>query len=269
MIRSPDTKFGAFIAAWFVVAIYYLHPKQKGIILVLASLFLISNLAGMFSNGAISSNKGDSKTTTFIQDPEAKLILDLIDNHSNAVVISNFSSCAGEWYEGKFHTCHGLISTSTRHQFITSENHQDLSKNIDLYWNFPILVILNKRLKGDNSNPITFRVPGDFQEIYKSSNYSLHFKGSSYEPCQEKQAFSCIKKDGVNLLSLPENSFRYYFPKTPYTLDHQLVATKDEISASWDKIRALFLLLYVTPYSFCILWILRLTGRPKSNLCQP
>ena len=269
MIRSPDSKFGAFIAAWFVVAIYYLHPKQKLIITALATLFLLSNLVGIYANGAISSSKGDQKTTTFIQDPEAELIIGLIEKHTNAVVIGNFPSCAGEWYEDKFHTCHGLISTSTNRQFITSENHQDLSKNIALYRNFPILVILNKRLKGDNLSPIAFKVTGDFQEIYNSNNYSLLFKGSSYKPCQEKQAFSCIKKDGVNLFSMPENSFRYYFPETPYSLDHQLVATKDEISASWDKIRALFLLLYAMPYSFCILWILRLTRRPKSNLYQP
>jgi hypothetical protein len=251
MIRSPDSKFGAFIAAWFVVAIYYLYPKQKLIITALATLFLLSNLVGMYANGAISSSKGDQKTTTFIQDSEAELIIGLIEKHSNAVVIGNFPSCAGEWYEDKFHTCHGLISTSTNRQFIPSDDQSFLS-NIALFEDFPNLVFLDKRQGDKKLNGATYNALRNFQEIYESKNYSLLLRSTSYKNCQRKFSFSCIEKDGNIFVSLPENAFRFFYPATPYALRTGVLQLTSEPEPIENYKKATFIWLYACIYIICL-----------------
>ena len=252
MIRSPDSKFGAFIAAWFVVAIYYLHPKQKLIITALATLFLLSNLVGMYANGAISSNKGDQKTTTFIQDSEAELIIGLIEKQSNAVVIGNFPSCAGEWYEDKFHTCHGLISTSTNRQFIPSDDQSFLS-NIALFKDFPTLVFLDKRQGDKKLNGATYNALRDFQEIYESKNYSLLLRSTSYKNCQRKFSFSCIEKDGNIFVSLPENAFRFFYPTAPYNLGTGIFQLEGEPDLIIDIKRIVLMVLYALSYLLALI----------------
>ena len=252
MIRSPDSKFGAFIAAWFVVAIYYLHPKQKHIITTLATLFLISNLVGMYANGAISSSKGDQKTTTFIQDPEAELIIGLIEKHTNAVVIGNFPSCAGEWYEDKFHTCHGLISTSTNRQFIPSNENQ-FTQNIHKYEVFPMLILLNYRLNQHVSNNFYAKAIVNFQEIYKSENYGLYFKDGPYKPCQETYSFSCIEKDGNLLVSIPNAAFKHYYPHVKtQRIEDSIVIFEGKILSAVDYKKPIFLWLYALCYLACL-----------------
>jgi hypothetical protein len=257
MIRSPDSKFGAFIAAWFVVAIYYLRPKQKLVITTLTTLFLISNLIGMFADGAISSNKGDSRTTTFIQDPEAELIIKLIEKHSNTVVIGNFPSCAGEWYADKFHTCHGLITTSLNRQVIPS-NGNLFAKNIHTYEVFPMLILMNYRLKQDVPNNFYTKEIINFQEVYKSENYGLYFKDSLYKPCQETYTFSCIERDGNLLVSIPNAAFKYYYPNVK-TRDAELplVILEEKIQSTYDHKKIVFLWLYALCYLSCLALIVR------------
>lgn len=258
MIRSPDSKFGAFIAAWFIVAIYYLPPKQKLIITALATLFLMSNLFGMFANGAISSSKGDSKTTTFIRDSEANLIINLIESHSNAVVIGNFPSCVGEWYEEKFHTCHGLISNSTNRQFIASDN-QSLQKSIERYQPFPILVLINKRQGGEWSSSALSKTVNHFKEIYSSGNYALYFQDTGYSKCSKSFIFSCVKNAEQYFVSLPEAAFRYYYPLISFKLNDEIVSATIEPDTTQDYKRTIFMLLYVLIYSYCM-WALLCSG---------
>lgn len=268
MIRSPDSKFGAFIAAWFVVAIYYLHPKQKTIVISIATLFLLSNLSGIFANGAISSNKGDAHTSTFIQDSEANLLVKLIESHSNAVVVGNFSSCAGEWYEDKFHTCHGLISTSTNRQFIPSDD-RSFSSNIALYKDFPTLIFLDKRQRDEKLNGTPYRIPGDFEEIYKSKNYSLLLRSPSYIKCKGSFSYSCIKKDGSILVSLPESAFRYFYPATAYAIKGGILQLTEEPPLITHTKQIVFIWLYVGNYIFCLLLFFfgsMSTTRAKRNM---
>ncbi len=262
MIRSPDSKFGAFIAAWFVVAIYYLYPKQKLIITALATLFLLSNLVGMYANGAISSSKGDQKTTTFIQDSEAELIIGLIEKHSNAVVIGNFPSCAGEWYEDKFHTCHGLISTSTNRQFIPSDDQSFLS-NIALFEDFPTLVFLDKRQRDKELNSNPYGNLSSFQEIYQSENYTLLSKSSEHIGCKEHYFFSCIRKDTDYLISMPEAAFRHYYPATPYKIKDGILHITTEPKPIADTKQAVFIWLHTCAYLFCLISVLYRLGRPS------
>ena len=254
MIRSPDSKFGAFIAAWFVVAIYFLSPRQKLVLTILAALFLISNLTGMFSNGAISSSKGDAKTSTFLQDPEAKVITEIIESHSNAVVISDIPGCSGEWYEGRFHTCHGLISTSTNRQFIPSENRQALLKNITMYEKFPTLALINKRQGDKNSIVELTKTQSNFQEIYNSENYALYFRDSHYTNCSRNLFFACVRDEDQFLISLPEGPFAYYYPEIPYNLTSKVISTKIEPSSNQDEKRAIFMCLYTLSYAWCF-WV--------------
>jgi len=257
MIRSPDSKFGAFIAAWFIVAIYYLRPKQKLIITALTTLFLLSNLAGMFANGAISSNRGDKKTTSFIKDPEAELIIKLIEKYSNTVVIGNFSSCAGEWYEEKFHTCHGLITTSLNRQVIPSNENQ-FALNIRAFEAFPMLILLNHRQKQDKSSNLAAKELINFQEVYKSENYGLYFKDSPYRSCQETYSFSCVEKDGKLLVSIPEVAFKYYYPhvKTQHSEAPVIILEKKIPLVNRYKELAFFWL-YTLCYLGCIGFIIR------------
>jgi hypothetical protein len=262
MIRSPDSKFGAFIAAWFIVAIYYLHPKQKLIITALATLFLLSNLVGMYANGAISSSKGDQKTNTFIQDSEAELIIGLIEKHSNAVVIGNFPSCAGEWYEDKFHTCHGLISTSTNRQFIPSDDQSFLS-SIALYKDFPTLVFINKRQRDKELNSNLYSNLSGFQEIYQSENYTLLSKPSEHMACKGLYSFSCIRKDIDYLISMPEAAFRHYYPATPYKINDGILHITNEPKPIADTKQAVFIWLHTCAYLFCLISVLYRLGRPS------
>lgn len=257
MIRSPDSKFGAFIAAWFLVAIYYLGAKQKLFIAILTTLFLISNLIGIFPNGAISSNKGDPNTTTFIQDPEANKIIKLIENHSNAVIIGNFSPCAGEWYENKFHTCHGLITTSLNRQVIPSNENQ-FTQNIQAYEAFPTLIFLDYRQKQDPAKNFAAKELINFQEVYRSKNYGLYFKDSSYKPCQETYTFSCVKKDGNLLVSIPEAAFKHYYPDVKtLQVTPQVVIFGETIPSAHDYKKIAFLWLYALCYMFCLGLIIR------------
>jgi hypothetical protein len=270
MIRSPDSKFGAFIAAWFVVSIYFLPKNHKNIITLLAVLFLISNLFGMFANGAISSNRGDSTTTTFIRDSEAQTITGMIENHMNAVVIGNFPSCVGEWYEGKFHTCHGLISTSINRQFVTSEDSLSLTRNIALYESFPTLVILDKRQNESLSNISINKLPGNFEAIYQSENYSLYSRSSQYSACKAVFSFSCIKKDTHYEVSMPESAFRYYYPSEKYVNHDGILHVTSEPKSSYDTKRAAFIWLYSFTYLICLIFLFSSSMNPKKyGLAKP
>jgi hypothetical protein len=257
MIRSPDSKFGAFIAAWFVVAIYYLHPKQKLIITTLATLFLISNLVGMYANGAISSSKGDQKTTTFIQDPEAELIIGLIEKHTNAVVIGNFPSCAGEWYEDKFHTCQGILIKNLKRHTIQAPGHQ-LFEVIKNYKEFPLLLLINKRQKeSENFAPARLSKKG-FEKIYNTSNYELFFRDVSNENCENLHNFSCIKKQKNIIVSIPESAFRFYYPEISYEIINGMVSPSLEPPKFNEERRLIFFWLYIICYVLCLVALFKI-----------
>jgi hypothetical protein len=254
MIRSPDSKFGAFIAAWFVVAILYLTPKQKSIIVSLSCLFLITNLAGMFYNGAISSARGDQNTTSFISDPEADQISRLIQSHSNVIVIGNFTPCAEEWYEGKFHTCHGLLSTSLSKQIIQAKENK-LIEAIEQYTQFPTLVLVNKRQKDKRYLDESILSNRFFTPIYSSENFELYFKNTKNTLCELQFDFSCIHyKDSV-LVSIPEAAFKYYYSTLDYTMNNGLVTLKAEPSIMQDLRRSLFLWVYALVYFLSLLLV--------------
>jgi hypothetical protein len=167
------------------------------------------------------------------------------------VVIGNFPSCAGEWYEEKFHTCHGLISNSTNRQFIASDN-QSLQKSIERYQPFPILVLINKRQGGEWSSSALSKTVHRFKEIYSSGNYALYFQDTSYSKCSKSFKFSCVKNAERYFISLPETAFRYYYPHISFKLNDEIVSATIELDTTQDYKRTIFMLLYVLIYSYCI-----------------
>ena len=264
MIRSPDSKFGAFIAAWFVVAIYYLRPKQKLIITALATLFLLSNLAGMFANGAISSSKGDPKTTTFIQDPEVEPITRIIENYKNAVVIGNFSSCSGEWYEGQFHTCQGILIKNLKRHVIHAPGNQ-IFDTIENNKEFPLLLLINKRQKESEYFSSSRLSKSGFERIYHTANYELFFRGSSNENCENSHNFSCIKKQKNILVSIPGSAFSFYYPEISHEIINGMVSPSLEPPQVNEGKKLFFFWLYVFCYIYCLIVLLKKNFKKHSH----
>jgi hypothetical protein len=241
MIRSPDTKFGAFIAAWFVIVIFYLKPKQRIIVTVLTSVFLLTNLVGIFKHGAISSTYGDPLTTTFIEDSESKQLTDLINNHKNTLVIVNFEPCSEELYENKFHTCHGLISTSIKNQVMHSPGNA-IGETIEKYKPFPLLILINNRLRNPSTLPNKYF--SKYINIYKSDNYSLFYKNSANEQCENWHSFGCVYVDSKIILTIPEVAFNYYY-KIPYSKNKDgFISISSELLPIQDNLRLILLFLF-------------------------
>lgn len=256
MIRSPDSKFGAFIAAWFMVSIIYLSSKQRLIIISLSVLFLVSNLSGMFYHGAISSNRGNESTTSFISDPEAAQLSKLIQDYSNAVVVGNFSDCANEFYESKFHTCHGLLSTNLKRQLVHAPGNSFLTA-IQKYEEFTVLALVNKRQQNKDNSYTAKLLKANFNQIYNSDNYEVFYKPSTGKTCRLQFDFSCIQKNSFFLLSIPESAYKYYFSSTDYILTNGIVSTANELTPIKDQKRLVFLWSYALSYFLCLGIILK------------
>lgn len=251
MIRSPDSKFGAFISAWFIVSIVYLSLKQKIVVVSFSVLFLLSNLNGMFYHGAISSNRGDESTTSFISDPEAVSLSKLIQGYSNTIVVGDFSDCANEYYENKFHTCHGILSTNLKRQLVHAPSKSFIS-TIQKYGDFSILVLINKRQENKGNLASAKLLKANFTQIYYSKNYEVFYKPSTNKSCSQQFDFSCVQKDSKYLLSIPESAYKYYFSSTNYMLMNGIIATENEPSPIKDHKRLFFLWSYALSYILCL-----------------
>jgi hypothetical protein len=241
MIRSPDTKFGAFIAAWFVIVIFYLKPNQRIIVTVLTSVFLLTNLVGIFKHGAISSIYGDPLTTTFIEDSESKQLTDLINNHNNTLVIVNFEPCSEELYENKFHTCHGLIATSIKNQVMHSPGNA-IGETIEKYNSFPLLILINNRLRNPSTLPNKYS--SKFINIYNSDNYSLFYKKSANEQCENWHSFGCVYVDSKIILTIPEVAFNYYYNISYSKNKDGFIVITSELLPIKDNLRLILLFLF-------------------------
>ena len=253
MIRTPDTKFGAFIAAWFIVSMYFLAPKQRLIASILAALFLISNLFGIFQHGAISSIRGDERTTTFIKDSESTNLTNFINKQSNSVVIANFEPCAEELYENRLHTCHGLIATSINRQLIHAQG-RSLDAIAEIFEPFPLLIMVNKRLK--NNKPISKKLLAHSSLLYDSENYSLYYKNPVNKVCEGSHHFGCVYLGDSTLISIPEAAYKHYYNQ-PYTKTQSgFVLTSNEPKESKDMMRLLLLFLCGLSYTLIAYFII-------------
>ncbi|MBU3578667.1 hypothetical protein ICN17_01445 [Polynucleobacter sp. 73C-SIWE] len=251
MIRSPDSKFGAFIAAWFMVSIVYLPSKQRVIIISLSTLFLLSNLGGMFYHGAISSNRGNESTTSFISDPEAAALSRLIQSYSNTIVVGNFADCANELYENKFHTCHGLLSTNLKRQLVHAPGNSFIA-TIQKHEEFAVLALINKRQENKNDLALAKLLKTNFTQIYNSENYEVVYKPSINKSCSRQFDFSCVQKDSSFLLSIPEPAYKYYFSSTDYMLANGIISVVNEPPPMKDWKRLAFLWSYAISYLLCL-----------------
>lgn len=251
MIRSPDSKFGAFIAAWFIVAIFYLRPKQKIFIVSISLVFLATNLSGMFYHGAISSSKGDPNTTSFIRDPEAAKISKLITGKENTVVITDTPICSEEFYDDKFHTCHGLLVTNINRQLVQAPG-KELVTAIEKYEAFPMLVLINRRQKKLAVDLHPMQMTENFKSIYSTVNYELFFRPSINKSCTQQYDFSCVHKNGGVWVSIPESAFKYYYPDFVYDATREIISLNAEPKATDDPKRTLFLWAYSLAYLLCL-----------------
>jgi len=270
MIRSPDSKFGAFIAAWFIIGLAYLPSTHRKIVLAISAVFFLTNLSGMYFHGAISSSRGDPKSTNFVSDPEAPPIAVLVKKQANSIVIGNYPVCAEEYFDNKFHTCHGILANSINRQFIHAPG-RSIFEAIKKYEQFPITVIINKHqrnYKGISSDSL---IPLGFSVLYSSENYEVLHKNSSNEACVTKYNFSCISQNGKFISSIPSSAFRYYYPDLKFKLVNNLVVSELEPPPIQDPKKDYFIWVYMISYLLCLFWVIRIIfSTPTStNSSQP
>jgi hypothetical protein len=220
MIRSPDSKFGAFIAAFFLILVCYLkNTRLFKYYLSVIVFFTVSNIYGIYYNGAIDNYFGNPKTSTYAVDPESLDIAKIIKDSKNTVVFTNLDYCYDDTYKGKFHTCRGPILSLIDKQtlFINSHNFQS---NLSLFKPFNIIYLINKNLE----NADNIYIDSDFIKIYESDKYKLLKKISIEKECQINHAFACVEINGKFILSIPIPVFKFYYPDTQFEVTNNLVS---------------------------------------------
>jgi hypothetical protein len=210
MIRSPDSKFGALIAALIALGMIYAWRKKFRLPLVILSLFLLNNIYGMYWHGAISPSKGGA-ATYYIEDAERDPLVQLINQQDNHLVLTNASNCDGKYYQGLFHTCADVVLSAVDHQIIGSE-FGDLEQLVKLYELFPKLIYINHNTTGKRPVNLLALDKMGFKPIYASKNYLLLKQLNLATACQNSFKFSCIIKDNLYLISAPLAYVRFYYP---------------------------------------------------------
>jgi hypothetical protein len=189
-----------------------------------------------------------------------------MQGYSNTIVIGNFPPCAEEWYEGKFHTCHGLLTTSMSKQIIQAEESK-LIEVVKQYAQFPTLVLLNKRQKDRRNLDQSALIDESFTPVYASKNFELYFKDTKNIPCDHQFNFSCVHyKDSISV-SIPEPPFKYYYSTFNYKMNGGIVTLSIEPSSMQDPRRSLFLWTYAMVYLLCLLLVFNneFLNRPKQR----
>ncbi|MBU3610989.1 hypothetical protein ICN32_10535 [Polynucleobacter wuianus] len=257
LIRTPDTKFGAFISAIYcVLPFLLLKNKQKWIYISALLAFLISNVSGMYLAGVISPERGDQNTTHFIRDDESQDLVNIINQTNNSVVLTNLTQCSGENYDGKFHTCRGLIFSAIKKHIIPRDRFIALLEASKEYEVFPQTVFLSKRVSNLPNEAISKLRELGFSSLYSSNQYEVMVKDSGLEPCKDLHRYSCVKDKDIFLMSPPEKYFVYLHSKAQIKPLGAYTSSNIEFKDGFELTRLLMIAAYWFALMAALFWIL-------------
>lgn len=191
MIRTPDTKFGAFIIASLLVATTL---TKKRIIYFTWLVLLIFNILFIYKIAIDPYSTG--KNVSFYVDEnliqnDINEIKKLKDDYKNFVLLTNSVDCAMKIYEDKLFSCRDLILNELNYNIIgTSKN--NLKENLNIYSDFNIMVYINKKLYDDKTDYRFLDNINNVLNLYESSNIKVLFIKSNYEDCKNIYNFGCI-----------------------------------------------------------------------------
>ena len=122
---------------------------------------------------------------------------------------------------------------------------------IEEYSSFPLLILINKRLRHEKVMPI---VPqSQLNEIYSSNNYSLYYKKPANEICKGSHPFGCSYTSNSSvIISIPESAYKYYYGPAYNKTQDGFILVNTEPNISQDALRLLLLLLSGTSYLILI-----------------
>jgi len=213
LIRSPDTKFGAFIGALIVMSFLYAPARKQRIVLIALILaFLLNNIVGMYANGALSPSKASSTATYYQYDQEYKDVVKKINEIENAVVLTNQGACDLKMENEKMYSCSDLVLSNIDKQTIGSSfgSLDKLSKKFDL---FSRLIYLNHSVIGAPQVDVKAFIKQGYEVLYSSSLYTLLSKQSQHLPCSSLNLpIACIFNDGKFIASANISYANYYWP---------------------------------------------------------
>ena len=212
MIRSPDTKFGAFISALIVLSFLYTPTlKQRFVLIALILAFLVNNILGMYANGALSPSKASLTATYYQYDSEYHDVVKTINAIENAVVLTNQGVCDVKLENSKMFSCSDLVLSNINKQIIGSNfgSIEQLSSKFDL---FSRLIYLNHSVVGGRQADIKAFIKQGYAVLYSSSRYTLLSKQSQYSPCSSLNLpIACVLDDGRFIASVNMGYANYYW----------------------------------------------------------
>lgn len=212
LIRSPDTKFGAFIGALIVLSFLYAPTrKQRTLLIALILAFLLNNILGMYANGALSPSKASSTATYYQYDQEYRDVVKKINEMENAVVLTNQGVCDLKLENEKMFSCSDLVLANIEKQIIGSSfgSLEKLSSKFDL---FSRLIYLNHSVVGAQQVDIKAFVKQGYEVLYSSSRYTLLVKQSQHPPCSSLNLpTACVFEDGRFIASVNMSYASYYW----------------------------------------------------------
>lgn len=213
LIRSPDTKFGAFIGALIVLSfIYAPGRKHRAALILLTGAFLLNNVTGMYSNGALSPSKASSTATYYQYNHEYQKVVKKINEIENAVVLTNQGICDVKLENENLYTCSDLTLSNIDKQIIGS-NFGALEKLSSKYALFSRLIYINHAVVGIQQADIKAFIRQGYRVLYSSSGYTILIKQSEYPPCSSLNLpFACVVDDGRFIVSTNMSYASYYWP---------------------------------------------------------
>jgi hypothetical protein len=268
MIRTPDTKFGLIVSATYILGYFYCNPRQKIVYLSLSCIFLLNNIFGMYSHGAISPIKGNPDTSYYLYDSEYKDVINIINRHNNHVVLTDHNNCVGKLSSGKFYTCNDLVLSGITKQVVGGDINP-LPKLIKDYEIFPKILYFNRQIVSPNKypDPLDYINKG-YKVIYNSDHYILLIEVSDKSSCFKSHDFGCIKRGNEFVISAPRNYSDYYYGDLIVGKIGQFSILKSEPSYSTsDKKYLIFLFIVLFSYLmliFLLIKIVKITKVEKS-----
>lgn len=211
LIRSPDTKFGAFIGALIVLSFLYTPTrKQRTVLIVLILAFLLNNVLGMYANGALSPNKASLTATYYQYDHEYQDVVKKINEIENVVVLTNQGVCDVKLENKKMYSCSDLVLANVNKQIIGSNfgSLEKLSSKFDL---FSRLIYLNHSVVGSQEADINAFIKQGYVILYRSLRYTLLSKQSERPPCSSLNLPVACVLDGGQFITSTNMSYANYY----------------------------------------------------------
>jgi len=213
MIRTPDTKFGAFISALLVLSFLYSSTrKQRTILITLIIAFLLNNIFGMYAKGVFSPSKASETATYYQYDSEYHDVVKTINAIENAVVLTNQGICDVKLDNNKMTSCSDLVLSNINKQIIGSnfDSIEKLSSKFDM---FSRLIYLNHSVVSRQQTDIKTFIKQGYEILYSSSRYTVLIKKSQHPSCLSLNLpIACILNDGRYIASVHIGYANYYWP---------------------------------------------------------